>query len=402
MQYKIMKKSGDKISILGFGCLRFPEKNGKIDKEKSKELLLKAYELGINYFDTGYPYHMGESEPFLGEVFSNSEMRQKIKIATKLPPFPVNEKKDMDTILRNQLKRLKTDHIDYYLLHGIDEKSWDKLMKLDVLEFLTKSKKEGMIGSIGFSYHGFIDTFKQMVDTFDWDLCQIQYNYLDEELQAGKKGLEYAASKEIDVFIMEPLRGGVLAKKQPQSIAKTFDESEIKRTPAEWALRWIWNHKEVTMVLSGMSRMDQLLDNAKIADSIKPSTFSKNEIETVEKLKIEYKKIMKINCTSCQYCQPCPANVNIPVCFDFYNRIKVLGDNKFQMSVMYGIHLGGIDTDKKKMEFASQCNGCGECEKKCPQHIEIRKWIKVVKKEIETITFKPIMLFVKLFYNRIK
>ena len=392
MEYRTIKKTGDEISILGFGCMRLATRLGRIDEVKAEEQLRYAINQGVNYIDTAYPYHMGESEKFLGRVFQDKSLREKVKIATKLPPWLVKNREDMDHILQEQLTRLKLDSIDYYLVHSINDLSgWERLKSQGVLEFLTDSKAKGFIKHIGFSAHCDVETFKKVVDDFDWDLCQIQYNFLDETNQAGKEGIEYAAARKIAVIIMEPLRGGNLSTKVPKSVEKLWETAEIKRTPAEWALKWIWNHSEVTCILSGMNQDDHIKENIEAASNSKASMMTPAEIALVEKVRDKYKELTKVPCTACGYCMPCPAGVDIPECFSKYNDIFMFG--KMNARIMYITRVGGAISGRKAR--ASQCVNCGKCEQHCPQHIEIRNELKKVSKEFDDITGKVLFHVVK-------
>ena len=286
MLYRKIPKNGDDLSILGFGCMRLPQKkgtpgDGKIDEERAKNQILYAIDNGVNYFDTAMPYHLGTSESFLGKIFTNG-YRDKVKLATKLPPFHVSKPEDMEHILRAQLKKLNTDYIDYYLLHGLERKSWEKLKSFGVLDFLENEKKNQRILNTGFSFHGDRETFKEIIDAYDWEICQIQYNYLDEQNQAGRRGLKYAASKDVGVIIMEPLRGGNIARKAPSEVKDIWEQADKKRTPAEWALRWIWNHPEVSVVLSGMNEEEHIKENIRIANEAPPESLSEIELQLIE------------------------------------------------------------------------------------------------------------------------
>lgn len=272
-----MGKTGDQVSILGYGCMRFPKMNGKIDEDRTRKQIISAIEGGVNYFDTAYIYP--NSETVLGNILADG-YREKVMIATKIPPFMVHSRKDMDTVLETQLKRLKTSYIDYYLIHSVTTKEgWDRIKQLGAVDFLEKAKAAGKIRRIGFSYHGEGHDFKDIVDDYPWDFCQIQYNYMDENAQAGKEGLLYAASRGLGIAIIEPLRGGLLAGNMPPKIEKIWSDSGIAGTPAEWALRWIWNHPEVSVVLSGMNQEDQLEENIRIAESARPNSLRGAETE---------------------------------------------------------------------------------------------------------------------------
>ena len=301
---------------------------------------------------------MGQSEPFVGRALADG-YREKVKLATKLPSWLIQSREDMDTFLDAQLKKLKTDHIDYYLVHALIGELWDTVEKLGVVDFLDKAKADGRIKNAGFSFHGAGDDFNRIVDAYDWDFCQIQYNFLDEKNQAGTAGLEYAASKGLGVIIMEPLRGGNLTKNVPPAVKKIWDEAPVKRTAAEWALRWIWNHPEVTVVLSGMNDEAYIRENLKVADKANPNSLTGNELELVKRVEGKYRELMKVGCTGCRYCMPCPSGVNIPLCFETYNNLYMADDPNGE-KFMYAARLGGA-LGLGTPEFASQCVQCGEC-----------------------------------------
>lgn len=385
MEYRIVKKTGDKISTLGFGCMRLASKLGKIDQVKAEDQIRYAIDNGVNYFDTAYPYHGGDSERFLGKVFSDEALRKKVKIATKLPPWSVKTRQDMDTILNDQLSKLQVECIDYYLIHGImGQDVWDRLKGLGVLDFLDQAKADGKIKHVGFSCHSNLSTFKNVVDDYDWAMCQIQYNYLDEYVQAGKEGLEYAEARDIAVFVMEPLRGGSLVGKLPKKVEKIWQSADHKRSPAEWALKWILNHTGVTCILSGMNVDEHIKENIKVASESRAKSLKDSELALIESVRDIYKDLTKIPCTACAYCLPCPAGVNIPLCFEKYNDKYMFGS--LQARVFYQLQLNGVMSDGNNM--ASKCVNCGLCESHCPQHIEIRKHLKQVSKELEGIPGK--------------
>ena len=265
MLYRTMGKTGDRLSILGYGTMRLPEKNGRIDEARAARQIRHAIDSGVNFVDTAFPYHLGGSEPFLGRALADG-YRERVKLCTKLPPWSVRTRGDMDAILNSQLKRLRTGHIDYYLVHSLDGTNWKKMLKLGVLSFLDQAKEDGRIIHAGFSFHGDIASFKKIVDAYDWDVCLIQYNYLDEHNQAGTEGMRYAAEKGMGVMVMEPLRGGNLSKRPPRRIQEIWDGAPVRRSPAEWALRWVWNHPEVTLLLSGMNDEAHIAENLRIAD----------------------------------------------------------------------------------------------------------------------------------------
>lgn len=394
MLYRKMETTGDNLSILGFGCMRLPEKMGKIDEKKALEQLYYAIDNGVNYVDTALPYHFGASESFVGKALQNG-YRDKVKLATKLPPWVIRKREDMDTILNSQLEKLKTDRIDYYLIHSLKDGMWDYMLSLGITDFIEKAKKDGRIKNIGFSFHGTKELFPKIVDSYDWQFTQIQYNYLDEQFQAGTAGLDYAAKKGLGIIIMEPLRGGSLAKNVPQ-IDKIWNEAETKRTPAEWALRWIWNRPEVTLLLSGMNEMSQIEENIKIASEAKPNLLTDKELNLVTRAEQTYRKIMKAGCTGCGYCMPCPAGVKIPDCLNFYNQKNVFNE-KIKARVMYALTLQGYGG--RKPAYASSCIQCGKCEKECPQNLQIMELLKDVKKQFEGFSMKIYKLIGKKYMN---
>jgi hypothetical protein len=373
MLYRKLGKTNEMVSTLGMGCMRLPLL-GKgdptnINEEKAIRLVHCAIDKGVNYIDTAYPYHGtgmahgGASEPFVAKAL-NDGYREKVKIATKLPSWLIKTKGDMDTYLNEQLQRLSTTSIDFYLVHAIDRTTWPKLKEACVDEFLNQALSDGRIKHAGFSFHDKLDLFKEIVDYYDWSFCQIQYNYLDENYQAGTEGLTYAANKGLGVAIMEPLRGGKLAH-VPEDVKDIFDRSEVKRTPAEWGLRWVLNHPEVSVVLSGMNEMEQVLENIAIASEAKAHSLTEKELELIEKAKGIFATKIKVNCTACEYCMPCPQSVNIPQNFDCYNDYFMFGK-----SDMYN----WVKPDQR----ASNCIECGECETHCPQGISIGEELKNV------------------------
>jgi len=381
MLYRKMPKSGDELSILGFGCMRLAVKgDGSIDEERATRQVRDAIDHGVNYVDTAWPYHEGQSEPFLGRALADG-YREKVRLATKLPSWLIERREDMDRYLNAQLEKLRTDRIDYYLVHALVGDLWDKVENLDVAGFLDMAKADGRIRNAGFSFHGAGKDFSRIVDAYGWDFCQIQYNFLDEQNQAGTSGLEYAASKGLGVIIMEPLRGGNLTKTVPPAIQEIWDEAPTKRTPAEWALRWVWNHPEVTVVLSGMNEESHIEENLRVADQAYPDSLSKAELELVKRVERKYREILKVACTGCRYCMPCPSGVNIPLCFEEYNNLHLV-DNPEGEKFMYAARLGGA-VALGKPEFASLCVQCGECVEKCPQHLDIPTILESVVDELE-------------------
>jgi predicted aldo/keto reductase-like oxidoreductase len=376
-----MPKNGDELSILGFGCMRLPMVDGKIDETRAIAQIREAIDSGVNYIDTAWPYHNGESEPLLGKALQDG-YREKVKIATKLPTWMVNNREHMDEFLNAQLEKLGTDHIDYYLIHALSGPSWAKIKDMGVVDFLDKAQKDGRIVNAGFSFHGLPEDFEGIVDAYDWAFCQIQYNYLDQEFQAGTKGLEYAASKNLGVIIMEPLRGGNLGMPTPPpAIAEIWNEAEIKREPVEWALRWVWNHPEVTVVLSGMNNEAHVQQNMNIASEAHADSLTEKELTLIDRVAVKYRELMQVGCTGCSYCMPCPAAVQIPTCFDIFNKLHMFG-NVAEAKHFYNAFAEGTVLQREK-GFASQCVECGECLEKCPQQIDIPEVLKRVVTELE-------------------
>jgi len=381
MLYRTVPKNGDELSILGFGCMRLPmTKERQIDEPRATRQVRDAIDRGVNYLDTAWPYHAGESENFLGRALTDG-YRDKVKIATKLPSWMIKNREDMDTYLNAQLEKLQTDHIDYYLLHGLAGDQWDHLDSLGVTDFLDKAKGDGRIVNPGFSFHGVLGDFKRIVDVYPWIFCQIQYNYLDEKNQAGTEGLEYAASRELGVVIMEPLRGGNLGlPTPPPEVDAIWQKADKKRTPVEWALRWVWNHPEVTVVLSGMNEEDHIQENLAIVQAALPNSLTEDELKLIEEAGRKYRTLMKVACTGCGYCMPCPSDVAIPRCFEVYNKMHMFG-NEVEAKFSYALSMGGAFSGIPS--FASQCVRCEECLEKCPQHIEIPDILEIVAEEFE-------------------
>jgi predicted aldo/keto reductase-like oxidoreductase len=380
MLYRKIPKTGDDLSILGFGLMRLPvTQDGKIDAPRAIGQIRSAIDRGVNYLDTAWPYHAGESETIMGRALADG-YRDKVRIATKLPSWMIKSRGDMDTYLDAQLEKIQTDRIDYYLLHALAGDPWDKLEALKVIDFLEKAKADGRIVNAGFSFHGMLTDFKRIVDAYPWEFCQIQYNYLDEENQAGTEGLRYAAAQGLGIVIMEPLRGGNLALPAPPDVAAIWDKAAVQRTPVEWALRWVWNHPEVTVVLSGMNEEVQVEENLAIAAQAFPNSLTEEELALVEAAGRKYKTLMKVGCTGCGYCMPCPSEVHIPGCFEVYNKMHMFG-NEQEGKFLYAIRMSGMISGTAG--YASQCVQCGECLEKCPQQIEIPDVLEKVVEELE-------------------
>ena len=389
MQYRL-DKYGNELSVLGFGCLRFPQRNGKIDMEATRAQIRMAVEEGVNYFDTAYVY--SGSEAALGEILEAEGLRDRVKIATKLPHYLIKSRAALEMMFREELKRLRTDRVEYYLMHMLcDLDTWDRLKKLGMEEWIAEKKASGQIGQIGFSYHGSTEMFCKLVDAYDWDFCQIQYNYLDEHTQAGRRGLHHAAAKGLPVIIMEPLRGGRLVNQLPGEARRVFEESGKGWTPAQWGLRWLWDQKEVTVVLSGMNSEEMVQENIRTASDAGVGDFGTEEQAVIARAVSAIHASVKVGCTGCGYCQPCPKNVDIPGAFAAYNRYYTespAGAKKdYIKCTLY----------RKNPTAAGNCIGCGKCERHCPQGIEIRKELENVKRDLEDRKFRLIRWVLKVF-----
>ena len=388
MQYR-EDRYGNKISQLGYGCMRFTKKGTSIDFDKAEKEILAAVEMGINYFDTAYIYT--GNEECLGKIIAKNNLRDRIKIATKLPQYMMRTQAAIDKTFREELKRLNTDYIDYYLMHMFtDYSEWEKLKELDMENWIDSRKADGSIRQIGFSYHGDSDMFIKILNAYDWDFCQIQYNYLDENSQAGVKGLKAAAEKGIPVIIMEPLRGGKLVN-LPEKAKKVLQDSDTKYTPAELGLRWLWNQPEVTCVLSGMNSMEMLEENVRIASNAGVNDFTDKEFDIIRNVVKIYKEQEKVGCTGCRYCMPCPQGVDIPANFYYYNLMYMekKGSARFGFFQNTGL--------REKPGFASACIGCGKCELHCPQKINIRQELKRADKHLRPMPYRAVMAAARKF-----
>jgi len=377
MQYRKFGNIDWETSVLGFGCMRLPTiggDSGKIDQEKTNEMIWHAIEGGVNYFDTAYVYHKEQSETALGVALANG-YRDKVRIATKLPIWKVQGTDDFDRMLNEELERLQSDVIDFYLMHALDAASWEKVQKLELLKKAENAIADGRIRHVGFSFHDALPIFKDIVDGYDkWTFCQIQYNYMDIAYQAGKAGLQYASDKGLAVVIMEPLRGGKLAADLPAA-TPLWQSADNQRTPADWAFQWIWNQPEVNVVLSGMSTLQQVEENLQSADRSHVASLDEEELRLIERVRDTLSGLSPIDCTNCEYCLPCPEGVNIPRVFDYYNRIAVYDDIKGTRESYARL----FDTDEK----ADQCIQCEECVPKCPQNILISEWMPVIDSVLE-------------------
>jgi predicted aldo/keto reductase-like oxidoreductase len=392
MQYRVDQKTGNKLSVLGFGCMRFPRRVAITDRDRSEKLILSAIERGVNYFDTAYLY--GDSEVVLGDILSTNEVRSKIVLATKLPYQQCKRYEDFDRLFETQLARLKTDYIDYYLIHNLSAVSlWKELCELGIEKWIAEKKERGQIREIGYSFHGAQTEFLALLDAYDWDFCQIQYNYMDENYQAGRVGLEAAHARGLPVIIMEPLLGGKLATGLPRAATKCFEEADSNRTAASWALRWLWDQPGVTVVLSGMNSDEQLDDNIATAEQAQPGMLSERERAVFEPVIASFRETYRIPCTGCNYCMPCPNEVNIPGCFAAYNASYSVG---FVSAIQLYITSTGVNHPEKNYS-GRRCVKCGACEKKCPQHIKIMEGLEDATRRMEPFWFGFLIWLVRKF-----
>ncbi|MBR4586779.1 MAG: aldo/keto reductase [Lachnospiraceae bacterium] len=394
MQYR-KDKNGNDLSVLGYGCMRFSKKGKGIDIDKAEQEIMEAYNAGVNYFDTAYIYP--GSEAALGEILERNGIRKKVNIATKLPQYLIRNSKGIDKYFDEELSRLKTDYVDYYLMHHLtDADMWEKLKNVGILEWIAEKKASGQIRNIGFSYHGNSDNFLKILGDYDWDFCQIQYNYLDEVTQAGVVGLKAAAARGIPVVIMEPLRGGKLVNMLPDKAKKLIASSPRGWTSAEWAFRWLYNQPEVTVVLSGMNSIEMVKENIKTADDMYSNTLTEDDFALLEKVKMAIREKEKVGCTGCRYCMPCPKGVDIPGAFSCWNTMYTEGkrEGRFQYAQAVGL--------TKEPVFASQCVQCGKCEQHCPQSIPIREKLKEADKALRPLRYRVGINVVRKFMFRKK
>ncbi|MCI2426430.1 aldo/keto reductase [Candidatus Acetothermia bacterium] len=371
MQYRTFGRLDWKPSALGFGAMRLPTIDGnsaKIDEKLATQMVRRAIDCGVNYIDTAWVYHQEKSEPLLGRALQDG-YRKKVKLATKMPSWLIKASSDFDKYLDEQLKRLQTDQIDFYLLHALNKTYWSNLRDLGVLDWAEKAIADHRIGALGFSFHDQFSVFKEIIDAYDWIFCMIMYNCIDVEFQAGRKGLHYAATNDVAVVIMEPLRGGLLAQPPPQTVTALWESAPITRSPTDWALQWLWDQPEVSLVLSGMSTMEHVEENIESANRSRIGLFSDEERTLVKRVRQAFRDLAPIPCTDCKYCLPCPANVNIPRIFTAYNNVMMHGKrNPANWSYISSF----------EGERADQCVACGKCEPVCPQQIRIIDWLKKV------------------------
>ncbi len=380
MKYR-KDRYGKELSVLGFGCMRFTKKGGGIDIGKAEKEIMAAYNAGVNYFDTAYVYP--GSEAALGEILERNGIRDKVSIATKLPQYLIRSNASLDRFFGEELERLRTDRVDYYLMHHLtDIAMWEKLKAVGVQEWIEEKKKSGAIGNIGFSYHGNTDNFLKILNDYDWDFCQIQYNYLDEVTQAGAEGLRAAAAKGIPAVIMEPLRGGKLVNMLPEKARKAISGSSRGWTPAEWGFRWLYNQNEVTVVLSGMNSLDMVRENCRIASEAVAGELTAQDFALLEEVKKGIRESEKVGCTGCRYCMPCPQGVDIPGIFRCYNAMYIETKSQGRSQFIQTVGL------TKTPAFATQCIGCGKCELHCPQNIPIREKLKEADRALRPLPYR--------------
>lgn len=387
IQTRTIKKTGEEVSLLGLGAMRLPTRNGRIDKQKATKLVNYAIDHGVNLIDTAYLYHNGESETFLRNILQ--DRRNDVQISTKLPVWFVKKEEDLEEYLDKQMEKLGVEYIDYYFLHSLNYETYKRLKPLHVLEFLDRIKKEGKVKHVGFSYHDNYDDFTRIIDDYDWDMCLLQYNFIDEEVQAGRKGVQYAYNHDVSVFIMEPLKGGLLAHDVPEKVKVTMEEENIDETPSRWALKWLANQKEITCILSGMGEIKQLDENIETMNSTESDSISDEELQVYNNVKKVYEELIQVPCTQCRYCMTCPAHVDIPACFEAYNAKYI-----FKKDTKYTFRVSGIMGGKPG--YASNCINCGACIIKCPQKINIPQELKKVSDELEPFGLKTFMKLVNV------
>ncbi len=388
MQYRKMGKLGWEVSALGFGAMRLPTikiaDKDVIQEEEAIRMIRYAIDHGVNYIDTAWPYHNQTSENLVGKALQDG-YREKVKLVTKLPMWEIKETADFEKFLTEQLKRLQTDYLDIYLFHALSEQRWKTVKDHHLISEMEKAKTMGKIKHFGFSFHDSITLFKEIIDAYNWDVCQIQYNYLDQEYQAGKEGLQYATAKDVAVIIMEPLRGGKLTQSSPE-LDMILDNALVHRKLADWGLQFLWNQPEVTVVLSGMSTMEQVQENLASAAHSGINRLSPPEVATIDLLREEYQKKIVVPCTQCKYCMPCPAGVDIPGNLNLYNNYKWSGSNPFLINVYRNKAKNSEELKSNPNNGrATLCVECGACLEQCPQHINIPEELKHVAEIYEKL-----------------
>ena len=363
MQYRTFNKTGEQVSLLGTGTMRLPlSEDGKVDRLKAISMIRRSIDMGVNYVDTAYMYHDGESEKIVGEALKDG-YREKVLLADKMPVWLAKDEDEMKALFEEQFKRLQVDVIDMYLVHNITVPVWKRAQKFKLMDFLKEQQEKGRIKHIGFSFHDELSLFKEVIDAYPWDFCQIQLNYMDKDFQAGEEGLRYAAEKNIPVVIMEPLKGGKLTDALPRTVQSLWEQAPIKRTPAEWAFRWVADHPEVMVILSGMSSNAQLEENLRILSDAQPCSLTDQERAIIDQVSDEYNKLIQYSCTGCKYCMPCPKKIDIPTAINFYNEWFLYeGNPKIKDDSPTWLTEGRRPSD---------CVACKACEEHCPQHLPI-------------------------------
>ena len=380
MQYR-NDRNGNSLSILGYGCMRFTKKGNAIDVDKAEQELLEAYRAGVNYFDTAYLY--SGSEAALGEILERNGLREKVHIATKLPQYLIGSRSALERTFQEELRRLRTDYVDYYLMHHMtDVAMWEKLKNVGIIDWIADKKQSGAIRNIGFSYHGNTDNFLEILEDYDWDFCQIQYNYLDEVSQAGKAGLQAAAAKGITVMIMEPLRGGKLINMLPERAKEAMADSSRNWSAAEWGLHWLYDQPEVTVVLSGMNSLEMVQENCRIASEAAVGELTEEDHAILDRVKKAIMEKERVGCTGCRYCMPCPKGVDIPGIFRCWNTMYTESKSEGRSQFIQTVGL------TKEPSFASQCVRCGKCEQHCPQNIPIREKLREADRDLRPLPYK--------------
>jgi predicted aldo/keto reductase-like oxidoreductase len=371
MKYRRLGKLDWNVSVLGFGAMRLPlagKGMGQVDEHEAIRMIRYAIDHGVNYVDTAYPYHEGKSEGIVGRALQDG-YREKVKVATKLPVWLVESAQDFDRYLNEQLDRLQMEKIDFYLLHGLNSKSWAKVRDLGVIRWAEAAMSDGRFDHLAFSFHDYFEAFKKIVDAYEnWAFAQIEYNYTEIDNQAGRRGVEYAAGKGLPVVVMEPIRGGQLARPRGP-LAEVWESAPLKRSPAAWALLWVWNQPEVAVALSGMSTMEQVVENVALADSARPGMLGPEELAVIDRAREAYKGLVPIPCTGCKYCMPCSSGVEISSIFQMYNDAMIYEDPR-EARWLYG--------RLKEEQRADQCTKCAECTDACPQEIDIPEWLEKV------------------------